>query len=160
MMRVGSGWDLHLLVEGRPLMIGGVRIPSPKGEKAHSDGDVLLHAVIDALLGACALGDIGTHFPPSEPQWKDADSRDLLRRSLVLVEEAGYRVGNLDCTVVLQIPKLGPHKETIRKRMAEDLGIPASAVSVKAKTKEGVDAAGRGEAVEAFASVLVFPHTK
>ena len=155
MIRVGSGWDLHRLVEGRPLRLGGVEIPSPKGEEAHSDGDVLLHAVIDALLGAAALGDIGTHFPPSDSRWKDADSRHLLRLTLALLTREGWQIGNLDCTVVLESPKLGPHKETIRQTLAEDLDLPVTAVSVKAKTKEGVDAAGRGEAVEAFAAVLI-----
>jgi len=155
MIRVGSGWDLHRLVEGRPLWLGGVNIPSPKGEEAHSDGDVLLHAVIDALLGAAALGDIGTHFPPSEERWKDADSRHLLRMTLDLLKREGWRIGNLDCTVILESPKLGPYKETIRQTLAEDLGLSQEAVSVKAKTKEGVDAVGRGEAVEAFAAVLI-----
>lgn len=159
MMRVGTGWDIHLLVEGRRLVIGGVDIPSPMGEKAHSDGDVLLHAVIDALLGACALGDIGTYFPPSEERWKNADSRRLLRHCLTLVEQAGYRVENLDCTVILQSPKLAPHREAIRGTIAEDLRLPPSAISVKAKTKEGVDSVGRGEAVEAIASVLVSSKT-
>lgn len=155
MIRVGSGWDLHRLVEGRPLWLGGVNIPSPKGEEAHSDGDVLLHAVIDALLGAAALGDIGTHFPPSDSQWKDADSRHLLRMTLNLLKREGWHIGNLDCTIILEAPRLGPHKETIRRTLAEDLGLPVDAVSVKAKTKEGVDAVGRGEAVEAFAAVLI-----
>jgi 2-C-methyl-D-erythritol 2,4-cyclodiphosphate synthase len=155
MIRVGSGWDLHRLVEGRPLWLGGVNIPSPKGEEAHSDGDVLLHAVIDALLGAAALGDIGTHFPPSDSQWKDADSRHLLRMTLNLLKRKGWHIGNLDCTVILEAPRLGPHKETIRRTLAEDLGLPVDAVSVKAKTKEGVDAVGQGEAVEAFAAVLI-----
>jgi 2-C-methyl-D-erythritol 2,4-cyclodiphosphate synthase len=155
MIRVGSGWDLHRLVEGRPLWLGGVNIPSPKGEEAHSDGDVLLHAVIDALLGAAALGDIGTHFPPSDSQWKDADSRHLLRMTLNLLKREGWHIGNLDCTVILETPRLGPHKETIRRTLAEDLGLPVDAVSVKAKTKEGVDAVGQGEAVEAFAAVLI-----
>lgn len=154
-MRIGSGWDLHILLEGRPLMLGGIEVPSPKGEKAHSDGDVLLHAVIDALLGACALGDIGTHFPPTDIKWKDADSRELLKQTLKMVEDAGYQPVNIDCTIILQSPKLGPHKEKIRSQLARDLKLTADRVSVKAKTKEGVDAAGRGEAIEASAVVLL-----
>jgi len=154
-MRIGSGWDLHILVEGRPLMLGGIRIPSEKGEKAHSDGDVLLHAVIDALLGACALGDIGTHFPPSDMKWKNADSRELLKQTLALVTKKGYKPVNIDCTIILQEPKLSPFKEKIRSQLAADLQLSTDLVSVKAKTKEGVDATGRGEAIEAAATVLV-----
>ncbi len=154
-IRTGQGWDLHRLVPLRPLIIGGVSIPSKIGEDGHSDGDVLLHALIDALLGACALGDIGTHFPPSDPAWKDADSADLLRRVLELTREAGFLPVNIDCTVILQEIRLAPFREEIRKNLAALLEIPLDRVSVKAKTKEGVDAVGRGEAIEAMASVLM-----
>lgn len=154
-LRVGQGWDLHRLVPGRRLMLGGVEVPSTKGEEAHSDGDVLLHAVIDALFGAAALGDIGTHFPPSDAKWKDADSKELAREAASLVREAGWAIINLDCTVILESPKLGPHKEAIRESLASCLGIAPSLVSVKAKTKEGVDATGEGRAIEASAVVLL-----
>ncbi|MDC7235297.1 MAG: 2-C-methyl-D-erythritol 2,4-cyclodiphosphate synthase [Spirochaetales bacterium] len=156
-MRIGQGYDIHRLVAGRPLILGGVTIPSEKGEAAHSDGDVLIHALIDALLGALAQGDIGTHYPPSDPKWKDADSRFLLRETLEKVSAAGYRIGNIDCTVILEQPKLGPHRESIRNGLQEDLKIPLDCISFKAKTKEKQDAAGRGEAVEAMAAVLLLP---
>lgn len=152
---VGQGWDLHRLVPGRRLMLGGVQVPSDKGEEAHSDGDVLLHAIIDALLGAAALGDIGTHFPPSEARWKDADSRDLARAAASLVGDCGWEIGNLDCTVVLEAPRLGPHREAIRASIAACLGIETEAISFKAKTKEGVDAVGEGRAIEAMAIALL-----
>jgi 2-C-methyl-D-erythritol 4-phosphate cytidylyltransferase / 2-C-methyl-D-erythritol 2,4-cyclodiphosphate synthase len=155
--RVGQGWDLHRLVPGRRLLLGGIEVPSELGEEAHSDGDVLLHALIDALLGAAALGDIGTHFPPSDEGWRGADSRDLARRAAALVRGSGWEPGNLDCTIVLERPKLGPYKEAIRSSIADCLGISANAVSVKAKTKEGVDAAGEGRAVEAYAIVSLLP---
>jgi len=153
--RIGQGWDLHRLVPGRPLVLGGITIPWEKGCLAHSDGDVLIHAVIDALLGAAGLEDIGTHFPPSDPRWKDADSRDLLRRVMDMIRERGFRAGNLDCTVILERPKLGPHKEAIRHSLAGLLEILPEACSVKAKTAEGTGAVGAGEAVEALAAVLL-----
>jgi 2-C-methyl-D-erythritol 4-phosphate cytidylyltransferase / 2-C-methyl-D-erythritol 2,4-cyclodiphosphate synthase len=153
--RIGQGWDLHRLVPGRRLMIGGVEVPSELGEDAHSDGDVLLHAIIDAILGAAALGDIGTHFPPSDPRWKGADSLGLARRAAALVREAGWEIGNLDCTVVLERPRLGPCRDAILASIAAGLGIDAGAVSFKAKTSEGVDAAGEGRAVEAQAIALL-----
>jgi len=154
-VRVGTGFDLHRLAAGRRLMIGGCEIPSEVGELAHSDGDVLLHAVIDALLGAAALADIGAHFPPEDPAWKDAASRDLLSRALRMVQGAGLRPVNLDCTVVLERPKLRPHVEAIRTRLAGDLGLEPGRVSVKAKTAEGLGPVGEGRAVEAHATVLV-----
>jgi 2-C-methyl-D-erythritol 4-phosphate cytidylyltransferase/2-C-methyl-D-erythritol 2,4-cyclodiphosphate synthase len=154
-VRIGQGWDLHRLVPGRRLMLGGVQVPSDKGEEAHSDGDVLLHAIIDALLGAAALGDIGTHFPPSDARWKDADSRDLARAAASLVGDCGWEIGNLDCTVVLEAPRLGPHREAIRASIAGCLGIETGAISFKAKTKEGVDAVGEGRAIEAMAIALL-----
>ena len=156
-MRIGQGYDIHRLVENRPLILGGVTIPSEKGEDAHSDGDVLLHALIDALLGAIAQGDIGTHYPPSDPAWKNVDSRRLLRETLAKVEDASYSIANIDCTVILEKPKLGPHREQIRLCLQEDLKIPLDCISFKAKTKEKQDAAGRGEAVEALATVLLTP---
>lgn len=154
-VRIGQGWDLHRLTSGRRLIIGGVEIPSPKGEVGHSDGDVLIHALIDALLGAAALGDIGTHFPPSDDRWKDADSGDLLLRSLKLVREAGFRPVNVDSTVVLQEIRLSGYREAIRNKLAQLLELSVEQVSVKAKTKEGVDATGHGEAIEAMVVVLL-----
>ncbi|MCL1817316.1 MAG: 2-C-methyl-D-erythritol 2,4-cyclodiphosphate synthase [Spirochaetaceae bacterium] len=153
--RVGFGYDLHRLVEGRRLLLGGVHLSSPRGEDGHSDGDVLVHAVIDALLGAAGLGDIGEHFPPQEAAWKDADSRNLLRRVMQMIDAAGLRVGNLDCTVVLESPKILPYKKAVAENLAEDLRISPAAISVKGKTKEKVDAVGEGRAVEAFATVLL-----
>jgi 2-C-methyl-D-erythritol 4-phosphate cytidylyltransferase/2-C-methyl-D-erythritol 2,4-cyclodiphosphate synthase len=154
-LRVGEGWDLHRLVPGRRLMLGGIAVPSELGEEAHSDGDVLLHAVIDALLGAAALGDIGAHFPPEDESWRDADSRKLAARAVGLVREAGYELVNLDCTVVLERPRLGPHRDAMRASMAETLGVDIGSISVKAKTSEGVDAAGEGRAIEARAIALL-----
>jgi 2-C-methyl-D-erythritol 2,4-cyclodiphosphate synthase len=156
-MRIGQGYDIHRLVYGRPLMLGGVKIPSDKGEDAHSDGDVLIHALIDALLGALAQGDIGTHFPPSDPKWKNADSRMLLRKTLEKVSRSGYRIGNIDSTVILENPKLGPYREIIRETLQEDLGIPLDSISFKAKTKEKQDATGQGHSIEAQAAVLLLP---
>lgn len=153
--RVGQGWDVHRLVEGRRLVLGGAEIPHERGELGHSDGDVLIHALIDAVLGACALGDIGSHFPPSEAAWKDADSGDLLKRTMELARRAGYEIVNADCTVIIERPKLGPHRDAIRASLASLLGIDAERVSVKAKTYEGLGEVGRGEAVEATAIVLM-----
>jgi 2-C-methyl-D-erythritol 4-phosphate cytidylyltransferase/2-C-methyl-D-erythritol 2,4-cyclodiphosphate synthase len=153
--RVGFGWDLHRLVPERKLLLGGVEIPSPRGEDGHSDGDVLAHALIDALLGAAGLGDIGGHFPASDPAYKDISSRILLRRAADLVRAENLRVVNIDCTVVLESPKILPYRKAIADCLAGDLGISAAAVSVKGKTKEKVDATGEGRAVEAFAVVLL-----
>ncbi len=154
-MRIGQGYDIHRLTEGRPLILGGVTIPYEKGEDGHSDGDVLIHAIIDALLGALALGDIGTYYPPSDPQWKGISSRKLLRETGERVSEAGYSITNLDSTVIMEKPKLLPYRDAIRRCLAEDLGVPVSAVSFKAKTKEKQDATGQGQAVEAMAAVLL-----
>ncbi len=156
-MRVGQGYDIHRLVPGRPLMLGGVAVPSESGEEGHSDGDVLLHAVIDALLGAAARGDIGTHFPPDDPQYAGISSRTLLTRVRQMLQADGLAPVHLDCTVILQQPKLRPWVAAIRERLAADLGLPVGHVSVKAKTKEGLDATGQGRAVEAHAVVLVEP---
>ncbi|MCX8014196.1 MAG: 2-C-methyl-D-erythritol 2,4-cyclodiphosphate synthase, partial [Rectinema sp.] len=154
-LRVGQGWDIHALVEGRRLLLAGVVIDSPRGEYGHSDGDVLWHAVIDALLGAASLGDIGTHFPPSDPQWKNADSGSLAARIMQLLSANGWKPVNLDCTVVLESPRLAPYRERIIDSLSRSLGLPKDAVSFKAKTNEGFDATGRGEAIEAYATVLI-----
>lgn len=135
-MRIGTGWDLHRLVEGRPLMIGGVEIPHTHGSEAHSDGDVLIHALIDALLGATAAGDIGHLFPPSDEEWRDASSLDLLKLTLPHIE--GYRVINVDSTIILEEPKLAPYIEKIRSSLATSLGLSLEQISVKAKTAEGL----------------------
>ncbi len=153
-MRVGFGFDSHRLVEGRKLVLGGVLIPFDKGEDGHSDGDVLIHAVIDGLFGAAASGDIGSHFPPSDPAYKDIESLILLKKAMDEIEGL-YRVVNIDCTVILERPKILPFVPEIRKNLAVSLGIPESAVSVKGKTKEGLDSAGEGRAVEAYAAVLL-----
>jgi len=154
-MRIGTGWDLHRLKEGRRLMLGGEFIPFHSGEEAHSDGDVLIHAIIDALLGAAALGDIGTHFPPSNKQYKDISSLVLLEKTLGLLSESGYRIINLDTTIILQEPKLKTYIIKIRKKLAEALNMDIDRISVKAKTKENVDATGEGRSIEAIASVLI-----
>jgi 2-C-methyl-D-erythritol 4-phosphate cytidylyltransferase / 2-C-methyl-D-erythritol 2,4-cyclodiphosphate synthase len=153
--RVGTGYDLHRLVEGRPLIIGGVEIPAERGALGHSDADVACHAATDALLGAACLGDIGRHFPDTDPRWKGASSIDLLRQSAAMVQTAGFAVQNLDVVIVLERPKIAPHLARIREGLAAALGIPVDRVSVKGKTNEGVDAVGRGEAIAAHAVVLV-----
>jgi 2-C-methyl-D-erythritol 2,4-cyclodiphosphate synthase len=153
--RVGMGYDVHRLVEGRPLLLGGVRIAHPRGLLGHSDADVLLHAITDALLGAAALGDIGTHFPPSDPTWKDADSRDLLRRAVQLVRDAGWMPVNLDSTVVCETPKISPHAAAMRAAIAADVGIDANAVNVKGKTSERLGFTGTGEGIAAYAVALI-----
>lgn len=155
MIRIGQGYDLHRLEEGNFIYLGGVKIPSDKKAVAHSDGDVLIHAVIDSLLGAAAEGDIGSHFPPSDAAYKDISSRILLRKVTGLLKSKGYRVTNLDTTVVLEKPKLRPFIEEIRKTLSEDMETDIDKISVKAKTNEQCDAAGRREAVEAFASVII-----
>jgi 2-C-methyl-D-erythritol 4-phosphate cytidylyltransferase / 2-C-methyl-D-erythritol 2,4-cyclodiphosphate synthase len=154
-LRIGEGWDVHRLVAGRKLLLGGVRIEHDRGEEGHSDGDVLWHAIIDALLGACGLGDIGSHFSPADTRWKDADSGQLAKNVFALVTAQGWRLCNLDSTVILERPKLGPHREAICANIASTLGVPRSIVSVKAKTYEGLGEVGRGEAVEARAVVLL-----
>jgi len=153
--RAGTGYDLHRLVEGRPLILGGVTLPSDKGALGHSDADVVCHAATDAILGAVGLGDIGRHFPDTDPRWKDADSLVLLREAARMVRDHGYEVGNLDVTVILERPKIKDAVEPMRTRLAEALGIDRDRVSVKGKTNEGVDAVGRGEAVAAHAVALV-----
>ena len=153
--RAGTGYDLHRLVEGRRLVIGGVVIPSDRGALAHSDGDVACHAVTDAILGAASLGDIGRHFPDNDPAWKDADSLAMLREAARLVREQGYEIANVDITVILERPKIKDAIDQMRARLADALGIDAASVSVKGKTNEGVDAVGRGEAVASHAVALL-----
>lgn len=136
-------------------MLGGVLIPYPQGPAGHSDGDVLLHAIIDALLGAAALGDIGTQFPSSDPQWKNAASTVLLEKTLSMINEAGYHLGNLDATVIVERPILAPHLPSVRQHLAATLGVDINQVSVKAKTNEGVDAVGTRQAIAAHAVVLL-----
>ncbi len=154
-IRVGQGYDSHRLVEGRPLVLGGVTIPFEKGLDGHSDADVLLHAITDAVLGAAALGDIGKHFPPSDPQWKGADSAKLLRAVMKLVHAEGWYVVNCDATVVCERPKIGPYATAIRESIASALEIDVSAVSVKAKTNERLDDVGAELGMVAFATVLL-----
>src|SRR5262249_25875312 len=153
--RAGTGYDVHRLVEGRPLVVGGVTIPSERGALGHSDADVVCHAATDAILGAAGLGDIGRHFPDTDPKWKDADSLTLLAQAAKMVGEAGYEVGNLDVTVILGRPKLQDHGAGMRPHVAKALAVDVSRVSVKGKTNEGVDAIGRGEAIAAHAVALV-----
>jgi 2-C-methyl-D-erythritol 2,4-cyclodiphosphate synthase len=155
MMRVGFGYDVHQLTPGRRLVLGGVEIPAAAGLLGHSDADVLTHALMDALLGAVALGDIGQHFPPSEARWQDADSIELLRRVVDLLAERGWRVGNIDATVVIERPRLAPHVPAMRARLAAALGVQAEAVSIKATTNERLGFLGREEGAAAYAVALV-----
>lgn len=155
MMRIGFGYDLHRLEDGDGLMLGGIFIPSSKRAIGHSDADALIHAIIDSLLGAASLGDIGEHFPPDNPELENISSRILLQRTMALVKEDGWAVQNIDSTIILQRPKLADHKILMAKCIAEDLGIPVAHVAVKAKTKELVDAAGEERAVEAYAVTLL-----
>jgi 2-C-methyl-D-erythritol 4-phosphate cytidylyltransferase/2-C-methyl-D-erythritol 2,4-cyclodiphosphate synthase len=154
-VRIGVGYDSHRLIVGRPLILGGVSIPHTTGLSGHSDADALCHALTDAILGAAALGDIGRHFPDTDPRWKDADSVELLRLSVALVEGAGFRVANVDAVVVADEPRLSPYADAIRARLAEALGVPAAAVSVKGKTNEGMGGTGRGEAIVVHAVALL-----
>ena len=154
-MRVGQGFDVHQLVEGRKLIMGGVEIPYERGLLGHSDADVLLHAISDALLGAAALGDIGRHFPDSDPRYKGIDSRHLLREVMQLVKDKGYGVVNLDATIIAQVPKIAPHIEQMVENIAADLGVEASCVNVKATTTEKLGYTGRGEGIAAQAVCLI-----
>lgn len=155
-IRIGNGFDVHALIAGRRLVLGGVTIPHELGLDGHSDADVLIHAVVDAVLGALALGDIGAHFPDSDPQWKDADSRALLRHVAQLAAAQGFAVENLDTTVIAQAPKLAPHVSQMRANIAADLSCDVKQVSVKATTTERLGFAGRGEGIAALATVLLF----
>ena len=154
-MRIGQGYDVHAFGEGDHVMLGGVRVPHERGLAAHSDGDVVLHALCDAMLGALALGDIGTHFPPSDPRWKGADSRVFVRHCNELLRERGWRVGNADVTVVCERPKVGPHAQAMRETIAADLGVGLDAISVKATTNERMGFIGRGEGIAALAACLL-----
>jgi 2-C-methyl-D-erythritol 2,4-cyclodiphosphate synthase len=154
-MRIGQGIDAHCFREGDHVMLGGVRVPHTRGLAAHSDGDVLLHAVCDALLGAAALGDIGKHFPDTSGEFKGIDSRILLRRTAALIAEMGFRILNIDGTIIAERPKIAPFVGEMRERIAEDLGLPVSAVSVKATTTEKMGFAGREEGIAAMAVVLI-----
>jgi len=154
-MRVGQGFDVHALVAGRKLVIGGVDIPNEKGLDGHSDADVLLHALCDALLGAAALGDIGRHFPDTDSRYQNADSRMLLREVSALVQEAGYRIVNIDATIIAQAPKMAPHIPAMVNNIAADLGLSRGQVNIKATTTEGLGFAGRGEGIAAQAVVLL-----
>lgn len=156
-IRIGEGWDVHALVPGRRLVIGGVHIPFDRGLQGHSDADVLLHAITDALLGGAALGDIGMHFPDTDPRFKDADSMALLREAARRVQDAGFGIGNIDSTVVAQAPKLIPWIPTMRSGIASALGIGVGQVNVKAKTAEHLGPVGEGLSIEARAVVLLVP---
>ena len=155
MTRVGIGYDLHRLAEGRKLILGGVEIPFEKGPVGHSDGDALAHAICDALLGAASLGDIGTHFPDTDPKWKGAASLRFLERVRELLAERRLRIAHIDAVVITEKPKLGPHFPAMRAALAQTLVIPESAINLKAKTNEGVDAIGRGEAIAAYAVATI-----
>jgi 2-C-methyl-D-erythritol 2,4-cyclodiphosphate synthase len=153
--RIGQGFDVHALVAGRPLILGGVSIPFERGLLGHSDADVLLHAITDALLGAAGLGDIGRHFPDTDPAHAGADSRALLRRAMAAVREAGFQVVNVDATVIAQAPKILPHVPAMVANLAEDLGVPAEAINIKGKTTERLGFTGRGEGIAAQAVALL-----
>jgi len=155
-LRIGEGWDVHALVPGRPLVIGGVTVPHTHGLLGHSDADVLLHAVTDALLGAAGLGDIGRHFPDTDARWAGADSAALLAEAARRVGEAGWRVGNVDGTVIAQAPKLAPHLPAMVARIAPVLGVDVAQVNAKAKTAERLGPVGQGASIEARAMVLLF----
>ena len=154
-LRIGNGFDVHALVAGRKLILGGVTIPWDRGLEGHSDADVLLHAVCDAILGALARGDLGAHFPDTDAKWKGADSRMLLRHVGALASSAGWKIGNLDVTVIAQAPRLAPHVAAMRANLAADLGCALEDVGVKATTTEHLGFTGRGEGIAAFAAVLL-----
>ena len=154
-LRIGQCYDVHRLVAGRPLVLGGERIPFDRGLDGHSDADVLLHALGDALLGACGLGDLGSHFPPTEERWRGAASTDLVRRIVALMEAEGWRCVNCDLTLIAEAPRLAPYRESIRRRIAGLLGIEPEAVGLKATTNEGLGSIGRGEGMAAFAVALI-----
>lgn len=155
MIRIGQGYDVHALVPGRALIVGGVRIPHARGLLGHSDADVLLHAITDALFGAAALGDIGRHFPDSDERWRGADSRVLLREAMARVRAAGFEVANLDSTIIAQAPRMGPFIAAMVDNLAADLGVAPGQVNIKAKTTERLGFEGRGEGIAAQAVVLL-----
>ena len=154
-MRIGHGYDIHALGPGDHVTLGGLRIAHDRGLIAHSDGDVLIHALCDALLGALALGDIGRHFPPTDPQWRGADSRLFLRRVAAMVAERGWRLGNADLSVIAEAPKLAPHVAAMQANLAADLGVEPDLIGIKATTHEKLGALGRGEGIAAHAVVLL-----
>ena len=154
-MRIGLGFDQHRLVPDRRLILGGVEVPHTTGLAGHSDADVLTHAICDALLGAAGLADVGDHFPDTDPQYRDANSLELLRACVMLIRECGFEVGNIDATLIAEAPKLAPHRDTMRRNLAETLDVPVSCVSVKFTTTEGCGAIGRGEAMAAHAIALL-----
>jgi len=154
--RIGEGWDVHALVPGRPLVIGGVTIPHPVGLLGHSDADVLLHALTDAVLGAAGLGDIGSHFPDTDAAFYGANSARLLAEAVRRVREAGWQLGNVDCTVIAQAPRLAPHREAMRSAIALAIGIDVERVNVKAKTAEKLGPVGQGQSIEARAVALIY----
>jgi 2-C-methyl-D-erythritol 2,4-cyclodiphosphate synthase len=154
-IRIGEGWDVHALVPGRPLILGGVTVPYGRGLLGHSDADALLHAITDAVLGAAALGDIGRHFPDTDERFRGADSTLLLEEAVRRVREAGWEVGNVDSTVVAQAPRLSPHIDAMRQRIAKALGVDLAQVNVKAKTAEKLGPVGQGQSIEARAVVLL-----
>jgi 2-C-methyl-D-erythritol 2,4-cyclodiphosphate synthase len=154
-MRIGQGWDIHVLVMDRPLVLGGVTIPHTHGLLGHSDADALCHAISDALFGAASMGDIGRHFPDTDPQFKGADSLALLAEAARRVRAEGWQIGNVDSTVIAQAPRMAPHIAAMRQRLAQALLVDVAQVSVKAKTAEGLGAVGRGEAIEASAVCLL-----
>ena len=156
-MRIGQGFDVHALVAGRKLIIGGVTIPFDRGLAGHSDADVLLHALCDALIGAAGLGDIGRHFPDTDPRYKGIDSRELLRAVARLLDESGHAVGNVDATIIAQAPKMAPHIPAMRANIAADLGVAADCINIKAKTAEQLGLVGRGEGIVAEAVALLVP---
>ena len=155
-MRIGQGFDVHALVPGRKLILGGVDVPYERGLEGHSDADVLLHAITDAILGAAALGDIGRLFPEDDPAFRGADSRVLLRAAVARAAAAGWRIGNIDATVIAERPKIGPHVAAMRAAVAAECGVEAGAVNIKGKTSEKLGYAGRGEGIAAQAVVLLF----
>ena len=156
-MRIGQGYDVHAFGPGDHVMLGGVRVPHTHGVLAHSDGDVVIHALCDALLGALALGDIGRHFPPHDDRWRGTDSRTFLRATRQMLEERGYRLGNADITVICEAPKVGPHADAMRVLLADAMGCELDCVSVKATTTEKLGFTGRREGIAAMATVLVLP---
>jgi 2-C-methyl-D-erythritol 2,4-cyclodiphosphate synthase len=155
-IRIGLGYDIHRLVSGRRMILGGVEIPFDLGLDGHSDADVVSHAIIDALLGAASLGDIGTHFPDDDPAYKDADSIELLKKTRVMVEEKGFAVGNIDVTIIAEEPKLAPYILKMKRKVAEAAGISPDDLSIKATTNEKMDAIGKGEGIAAISVALLY----
>ncbi len=155
--RSGIGYDVHRFAENRPLILGGVEIPFEKGLIGHSDADVLLHAIADAFLGAAALGDIGVHFPPDDPKWKDLDSFEIVKHSIALLAEHGWEPVNLDATVIAEAPKVNPHVSAMKKRIQKATGMPLSAISIKATTNEGMGWIGREEGIATLATAMIAP---